>query len=136
MLNNSYNGQSITNKYNNITNSNTNLNPNFLNPIHINSTPNYNINIYDIYSYQNLCYIADVVTNIYLPDTTINPNYNYFSFTIINPLQDDIYLYSQNGTLIYSTIFNSVSGDTSMAIQSKRTVKINYNETFWNVFMN
>ena len=136
MLNNSYNGQSITNKYNNITNSNTNLNPNFLNPIHINSTPNYNINIYDIYSYQNLCYIADVVTNIYLPDTTINPNYNYFSFTIINPLQDDIYLYSQNGKLIYSTIFNSVSGDTSIAIKGKRTIKINYNKTFWNVFIN
>jgi hypothetical protein len=136
VLNNSYNSQNITNTYNNKINNNPVLKPNLLNPIHITSVPNYYINIYDIYSYPNLCYIADVVTNIYLPDTTINPNYNYFSFTIINPLQNDIYLYSQNNKLIYSTIFNSVSGDTSMAIQPKRTIKINYNETFWNVFIN
>lgn len=139
VLNNSYNGQNITNTYNNnnIVTSNTMLNnSNLLNPIHITSIPNYYINIYDIYSYPNLCYIADVVTNIYLPDTNINPNYNYFSFTIINPLQNDIYLYSQNNKLIYSTTFNSVPGDTSMAIQAKRTIKVNYNKTFWNVFIN
>jgi len=133
MLNNSYNRQYITNKYNSNTNTVSN-NQNLLNPIHITSTPNYNINISDIYSYPNLAYIADVVTNIYLPD--ISSDYNYFSFTIINPLSDMIYLYSSNQYLIYSTFSNSVPGDTSMAIQGNRTIKINFNKTFWNVLIN
>jgi len=138
MLNNSYNGQYSTNTYNsNIINSNTNLgsnNQNLLNTINITSTPNYYINISDIYSYPKLCYIADIVTNIYLPN--ISKNYNYFYFTIINPLSDMIYLHSSNQCLIYSTFSNSVPGDTSMAIEGKRTIQIYFNKTFWNVFIN
>jgi hypothetical protein len=131
MLNNSYNKQYTTNAYNSNTVSN---NQNVLNPIHITSSPIYKINISNINSYPNLCYVADVVTNIYLPD--LSSAYNYFSFTIINPLIDMIYLHSSNQYLIYSTISNSVLGDTSMAIEGKRTVKVNFNKTFWNVFIN
>jgi hypothetical protein len=143
MINHSYNGMNAINKYNtSSTNSNSNFssnNSNFSSIKHI-ITPEYKIQLSDIYYSPNLYYLADVITNIYLPDTTENPYYSHITFYIKNHLFDTIYLHSTNNSLIYSTLFNSVSGDTSMAVHSNRTIKVIStiidNKPSWNVLIN
>ena len=144
MINHSYNGTMVSNKYNiSSTNSNNSIsssnNSNFSSTKHI-ITPEYKIQLSDIYYSPNLYYLADVITNIYLPDTTENPYYSHITFHIKNHLPDTIYLHSTNNCLIYSTFFNSVSGDTSMAVHSNRTLKVMStifnNKPSWNVLIN
>jgi hypothetical protein len=143
MINHSYNGMNTINKYNtssiNGNNNSSSTNSNFSSIKHI-TTPEYQIELSDIFYYPNLYYLTDVVTNINLPDTTINPYYSHITFYIKNPLPNTIYLHSSNHSLIYSTLFNSVSGDTSMAIHGHRTIKvistITDNIPSWNVLIN
>lgn len=142
-MNNSYNGMNFINKYNttsiNGNNNSSSTNSNFSSIKHI-ITPEYKIQLSDIYYYPNLYYLADVVTNIYLPDTTENQYYSHITFHIKNHLPDTIYLHSTNNSLIYSTLFNSVSGDISMAIHGNRTIQvistIINNKPSWNVLIN
>jgi hypothetical protein len=142
-MNNSYNGMNFINKYNttsiNGNNNSSSTNSNFSSIKHI-ITPEYKIQLSDIYYYPNLYYLTDVVTNIYLPDTTENQYYSHITFHIKNHLPDTIYLHSTNNSLIYSTLFNSVSGDISMAIHGNRTIQvistIINNKPSWNVLIN
>ena len=142
-MNNSYNGMNAINKYNTSSiNGNSNsssTNSNFSSIKHI-TTPEYKIQLSDIFYSPNLYYLADVVTNIYLPDTTENPYYSHITFYIKNHLPNTIYLHSTNNSLMYSTFFNSVSGDISMAIHGNRTIKvistIINNKPSWNVLIN
>ena len=122
MINNSYNSLSlVTNKYNPPSSSSSNINTNFL-TTRIIDMPEYRINLTDIYYYpNNLTYIVNAQTNIYLPEIKSNPYYSYITFNIINNLSDSISIFSSsNDCLIYSTFFNSVSGDTSMSIEGHR----------------
>jgi len=138
---NYYNSSSvITNKYNTSNSTSSNTNSNFLNKIII-DTPEYRIKLSDIYYYPNLTYIVNnTQSNIYLPDLTSNPYYNDISFKIINSTLDQIYIFSSNNCLIYSTFFNSVTGDKSMAIEGRRIVELTRtiinNNFFWNVLIN
>jgi len=143
-MNNSYNSLNVINKYN--TNSSTsstsssNSNPNFLNKIII-DIPEYTIKLSDIFYYPNLTYIVNTQANIYLPDVSVNPYYHNISFKIINNVSDYIYIISSSeNCLIYSTFFNSVPGDTSMAIEGNRIFKLTStminNKYSWNVLIN
>ena len=129
MINQSYtNGSCIINKYNissvNNNNNSTSNNLNFSSIIHIKSST-YKINLSDIYYNSNLCYIVDVPTDIYLPDTSTNPYYSNINFKLINALTNTIYIHSPSDSLMYSTFFNSVQGDNSMAIHGNRMIQVN-----------
>jgi hypothetical protein len=134
-----YNSTSIiTNKYN--TFNSTSSNPNFFNKIII-DTSEYTIKLPDIYYYPSLTYIVTIPQcNIYLPEINSNPYYNNISFKIINSTTEQIYIFSSNNCLMYSTFFNSVPGDTSMSIEGKRIVELTStiinNNCFWNILIN
>jgi len=136
---NSYNSTNVTTKYNTASSTLSNTNSNFLNTIII-DTPEYKINLSDIYYYPNLTYIVNTQSNIYLPNIIDNPYYNFITFKIINNISDSISIFSSSNCLIYSTFFNSVSGDTSMSIGGRRisilTSTTNNNKNSWDVLIN
>jgi hypothetical protein len=137
MINNSYNNTHLTNKYN--TNSSNSSNSNFLNKILIYDLE-YNIKLSDISNFSNLCYIVKNQTNIYLPDIENYSKYHNITFIIINNTSDNIYIHSSNNSIIYSTLFNSISGDTSMHLGGNRIIKListmSNDKICWNVFIN
>ena len=136
---NSYNSTNVTNKYNTPSSTLSNTNSNFLNTIII-DTPEYSISLSDIYYYPNLAYIVNTQCNIYLPNIIDNPYYNFITFKIINNISDSISIFSSSNCLIYSTFFNSVSGDTSMSIGGHRisilTSTVNNNNCSWEILIN
>jgi hypothetical protein len=143
MINNSYNSLNVTNKYNTSSStisSSSDSNSNFLNTLII-DIPEYTIKLSDIYYYPNLTYIVNKICIIYLPDVSVNPFYNNISFKVINNISDSIIISStSDNCLINSTFFNSVPGDTSMAIEGKRIFHLTstmFNNIYsWNVLVN